>query len=84
MTPAIVNNEPSPAQRPFLSSDFDVSLYNLDVVLLSSGNSAELVVSIDETIGHYADWLKVPTWRIRKLNDMRNSDIRINSKIRIP
>jgi len=84
MTPAIVNNEPSPAQRPFLPSDFDVSLYNLDVVLLSSGNSAELVVSIDETIGHYADWLKVPTWRIRKLNDMRNSDIRINSKIRIP
>jgi len=84
MTPAVVNNEPGPAQRPFISSDFDVSLYNLDVVLLSSGNSAELMVSIDETIGHYADWLKVPTWRIRKLNDMRNSDIRINSKIRIP
>jgi len=84
MTPAIDNNEPGPAQRPFLSSDFDVSLYNLDVVLLSSGNSAELVVSVDETIGHYADWLKIPTWRIRKLNDMRNSDIRINSEIRIP
>lgn len=84
MTPAVDNNEPSPTKRPFLSSDFDVSLYNLDVVLLSSGNSAELVVSIDETIGHYADWLKIPTWRIRKLNDMRNSDIRINSKIRIP
>jgi len=84
MTPAVDNNEPGPAQRPFLSSDFDVSLYNLDVTLLSSGNSAELVVSVDETIGHYADWLKIPTWRIRKLNDMRNSDIRINSKIRIP
>ncbi len=84
MTPAVDNPGSGPSQRPFLSSDFDVSLYNLDVVLLSSGNSAELVVSIDETIGHYADWLKIPTWRIRKLNDMRNSDIRINSKIRIP
>ncbi|HEX3019766.1 MAG TPA: transglycosylase SLT domain-containing protein [Chitinispirillaceae bacterium] len=84
MAPAIDNAEVNPTIRPSLSSDFDVSLYNLDVMLQSSGNSAELTVSIDETIGHYADWLKIPTWRIRKLNDMRHSDIRINSKIRIP
>lgn len=84
MAPAIDNNTSSPSQRPLLSPDFDVSLYNLDVILESSGNSAVLMVSIDETIGHYADWLKIPTWRIRKLNDMRNSDIRINSKIRVP
>lgn len=84
LTPAIDNADAGPAQKPSLSSEFDVSLYNLDVMLSPVGNSAELYVSIDETVGHYADWLKIPTWRIRKLNDMRGSDIRISSKIRIP
>lgn len=84
LSPAIDNTDVSPAAKPSLTPEFDVSLYNLDVVLSSVGNVAELAVSIDETIGHYADWLKIPTWRIRKLNDMRNSDIRINSKLRIP
>ena len=30
-----------------------------------------LVVVADETIGHYADWLKVPTGALRSLNHMR-------------
>lgn len=30
-----------------------------------------LVVVADETIGHYADWLKVPTATLRSLNHMR-------------
>ena len=30
-----------------------------------------LVVVADETIGHYADWLKVPTGTLRTLNHMR-------------
>lgn len=81
---AIDLSEAKQSERPVVVADFDVGLYNLDVTLSPVGNSAELTVSIDETIGHYADWLKIPTWRIRKLNDMRNSDIRINSKIKIP
>jgi hypothetical protein len=77
-----VNEAPS---KQDLSSSFDVSLYNLDAVLSPVGTSAEILVSIDETIGHYAEWLKVPTSEIRKLNDMgRTSDIRINRKLLIP
>jgi len=54
-------------------------------VLSPVGTSAEIIVSLDETIGHYADWLKIPTYRIRKLNDMgRTSDIKVGSKIIIP
>jgi len=25
-------------------------------------------VEVEETLGHYADWLQIPTWRIRRLN----------------
>jgi membrane-bound lytic murein transglycosylase D len=30
-------------------------------------------VAADETLGHYADWLKVPTSRLRALNNLRGS-----------
>lgn len=78
--------EEKPTKRKSIrSSHFDVSIYNLDVTLSPVGTSAELRVTVDETIGHYADWLKIPTWRIRKLNQMgRNSNIRINDKLLIP
>ena len=72
-------------KKPGIASSFDVSLYNLDVTLSPVGNTAELHVSVDETIGHYADWLGIPTYRIRKLNDMgRTSDIRLNKRLLIP
>jgi membrane-bound lytic murein transglycosylase D len=64
---------------------FDVSVYNLEVTLSPVGNTAKIKVSVDETIGHYADWLGVPTYRIRELNRLSSrSDIRINRSVTIP
>jgi membrane-bound lytic murein transglycosylase D len=64
---------------------FDVSVYNLEVTLSPVGNTAKIKVSVDETIGHYADWLGVPTYRIRELNRLSGrSEIRINGSVTIP
>jgi membrane-bound lytic murein transglycosylase D len=85
LAPAVDDKQYTPTERPTVTSNFDISLYNLDVTLSPVGTSAEITVSIDETIGHYADWLGIPTSKIRKLNDMgRNSDIRVNRHISIP
>lgn len=82
---AVAEQDRSSLERPGIDTDFDVSIYNLDVSLLPTGNSAKITVSVDETIGHYADWLGIPTWRIRRLNDMgRSSNIHINSSLLIP
>ena len=83
--PAIIEPFKTASERPHVTSNFDVSIYNLDAVLSPVGTSAKIIVSVDETIGHYADWLGIPTWRIRKLNDMgRRSNIRINRSLLIP
>jgi membrane-bound lytic murein transglycosylase D len=85
MAPALPAPEVSSKTKPVLPTVFDVGLYNLDAVLSSGGSRATIFVSIDETIGHYADWLGIPTWQIRKLNDMgRGSNIRVNQKLLIP
>lgn len=85
LSPAVVEPEKTSTEKPQIASNFNVAIYDLDATLSSAGNSAKIVVSIDETIGHYADWLNIPTWRIRKLNDMgRKSDIRVNRSLLIP
>jgi LysM domain./Transglycosylase SLT domain. len=71
--------------KPSVMPKFDVDVYNLGVTLSPVGNTAEITVSVDETIGHYADWLGVPTYRIRQLNRMGSrSDIRINRPLVVP
>ncbi len=84
-TPAVESKEPKQNERPSLQGNIDISIYNLDLTPSPSGSTTELTVSIDETIGHYANWLGIPTSRIRKLNNMgRGSDIRINKRLLIP
>ena len=70
---------------PAAAPAFDVSVYNLETTLSPSGNTATIRVSVDETIGHYADWLGVPTYRIRALNRLGpRSAIRIGGTLAIP
>lgn len=41
-------------------------------------------VEADETLGHYASWLQIPTKRLRELNGLRfNQDIHIGQRIRL-
>lgn len=83
--PAIEEKEQKPQARQFTSGNFDVSIYNLEVLVSPMGTTADITVSLDETIGHYADWLGIATSRIRKLNGMgRGSDIRVNGNVTLP
>lgn len=44
-----------------------------------------ITVEAEETLGHYADWLGIPTQRIRRLNGFSSRrSIRISEKIKIP
>jgi membrane-bound lytic murein transglycosylase D len=85
LAPALPEPVVNSRVKPVLPTIFDVGLYNLDAVLSPAGSRATIHVSIDETIGHYADWLGIPTWQIRKLNDMgKGSTIRVHQKLQIP
>jgi membrane-bound lytic murein transglycosylase D len=75
----------SRAGKPGLMPAFDVSVYNLEVTLSPEGNTARIRASVDETIGHYADWLGIPTSVIRRLNNLgARSEIRIGGPLLIP
>jgi len=42
-------------------------------------------VEAEETLGHYADWAEIPTWRVRRANGFRyGRPIRFGQKVRVP
>jgi len=85
IAPAVESKAERMNGRPTVQGNFDISIYNLDIAMSPVGTSAEITVSLDETIGHYADWLGIATWKIRKLNNMGSgSDIRLNKQLHIP
>jgi membrane-bound lytic murein transglycosylase D len=85
MTAAIPAQKAAPSGRPSVFPKFDVDIYNLETTLSPDGSTAEIRVSTDETIGHYAEWLGIATHRIRQLNQMGGrSDIRIGGAMLIP
>ncbi len=67
------------------SYKFDAEIYNLDIDFSPEENSAIIKISVNETIGHYAYWLDIPTQRIREINYMgRRSTIWIGQELTIP
>jgi len=68
-------------------SDFSLSLSLLSADYLKgmlSVKSGYLIVYPAETLGHYADWLKVPTWRLRLINKLQyGQNIRTGQKIKL-
>lgn len=64
---------------------FDAEIYNFEINFSEEENSAAIRISLNETIGHYADWLGIPTQSIREANYMgRGSTIRINQELTVP
>ena len=55
-------------------------------VIQFKGRPAGIVnVRVEETIGHYAEWLDVPAREIRRLNGIRyGKALRLNQKIKVP
>jgi membrane-bound lytic murein transglycosylase D len=61
---------------------------NLEVehIMTKDGSQIGIIrVELEETLGHYADWLGVPTWAIRRLNGLAYGKwLRIHQKVKIP
>ena len=66
----------------------DVVIGNLQVEKITGKGAASIGVirvEAEETLGHYADWLGIPTQSIRRLNGLRfGSPIRTGERIKIP
>jgi membrane-bound lytic murein transglycosylase D len=57
-------------------------LLRMDYIHVFSGNRIQVLP--EETLGHYADWLEIPTWQLRKLNGLRyHQPIRIGQELRM-
>lgn len=73
---------------PELSMTPSVVGGNLGVehVITDNGSQTGVIrVEPEETLGHYAEWLRVPTWAIRRLNGFCYGKVlRIHQKVKIP
>ena len=88
------NSEPKPEFTPVAASghlevNTAVVSGNLPVEEVWRGQGGELIgrilVEVEETLGHYADWLGVPTRELRRLNNLRfGQAIHLNQRIKIP
>jgi membrane-bound lytic murein transglycosylase D len=75
--------KPENSRNEIPGASFDATLYNLDVNVLQGTKYAFITAAVDETMGHYAEWLNTPVRRLRSLNrGIRH--IRVNQKIKIP
>ena len=85
-------NEPPAFEGKTPASDLPVTpavvVGNLEVEHVMTGDGRQIGVirvELEETLGHYADWLRVPTWAIRRLNGFRYGKLlRIHQKVKIP
>ncbi len=97
--PPAPSNEPKPATAPVVVAKAETSrskpivnptlvVGNLQIerVSLRKGRQIGVIqVAVEETIGHYAEWLQVPASRIRRLNGIRyGQHIHIHQKLKIP
>jgi membrane-bound lytic murein transglycosylase D len=71
--------------KPATDPRFDASVYDLGVTVAPGGASGSVRVSVDETIGHFAEWMRVDAGAIRRMNNIGPNDpLTIGRVINIP
>jgi membrane-bound lytic murein transglycosylase D len=78
---ALEKPENSGGETP--GASFDATLYDLEVNVLTGNKYAFITAAVDETLGHYAEWLNTSVRRLRSLNRWRRH-IKVHQKIKIP
>lgn len=78
---ALEKPENSGSETP--DAPFDATLYDLDAKVLQGAKYAFITAAVDETMGHYAEWLNTSVRRLRSLNRWRRH-IKLHQKIKIP
>lgn len=75
-----------PASTPVPEIESEVVSPNAEVTVQRPAKPTfgKIFVRPEETLGHYADWLRVPTQVIRNLNNLRpNQDIQLGQEIKV-
>jgi membrane-bound lytic murein transglycosylase D len=84
---SVVESPAKPVKEEILINP-DIVTANLNVVkTFSKGNNLFGIIKVEteETLGHYADWLQIPTQKIRTLNNFKyGKSISVDQKIKIP
>ena len=82
----VADQQPQSHLKPLLNSD--VVQANLEIEHLRQRNGkliGSIQVEVEETLGHYAEWLDISAAEIRRLNGFRyGKPIRINQSIMVP
>lgn len=77
-----------PSVKPYPDPDLEMVQAKLDVEHLRRRDGrliGRIQVQVEETLGHYAEWLEISAGEIRRLNGFRyGKPIRINESILIP
>lgn len=78
--------ETASGQVPPINPEVLVGTLAVEKLLRFKGKRVGLIrVEVEETLGHYAEWLEIPTREIRRLNGFRyGRPLRINEPVRIP
>jgi membrane-bound lytic murein transglycosylase D len=89
----IAIEEPEPSKHPTetvepAEPNFQVVTADVQFEKLTRKNNLPVGivrVEVEETLGHYAEWAAVPTWKIRKLNGLRYGQmLRLHQSVKIP
>ena len=96
MSPIILRKDNTQVEQdPSLSEDSETVIemerslweklpYPLKVDCLHVSDDNKIQVLPEETLGHFADWLEIPTWRLRQLNGLRyRQKIRVGEEIEL-
>jgi membrane-bound lytic murein transglycosylase D len=72
--------------QPLESPDIDEAYVAVEKISLHGGKPVGIIqVEVEETLGHYAEWLEISAREIRRLNGIRYGVfVHINQKIKIP
>jgi membrane-bound lytic murein transglycosylase D len=77
---------PHPSQKAVLSADVVQGQLAIKHIKTVKGRSiGRIQVEVEETLGHYAEWLEISASEIRRLNGLRfGKPLRIHDSIKIP
>ncbi|MFP4162837.1 MAG: transglycosylase SLT domain-containing protein [Chitinispirillaceae bacterium] len=67
---AVADPKPESSDEPSLSTHFDSEVYKLGMTVSPGASSVKVRVSVDETIGHFAEWMGISAHSIRRHNNM--------------
>lgn len=75
-----------PSSEPAIDPDIIGGNLEVERVMIQKGKRVGIIqVEMEETLGHYAEWLEIPTKTIRRLNRFPYSrTLRLHMKVKIP